>query len=207
MLKPEMSDVHHQHKLGVVLLAAGGSSRLGRPKQLLCIENEALVTRVARRLIELEPGVVTVVTGSDSQAVVDQLSGLPVQIVHNARWQEGMAGSLATGVKNLPEKIEGVLIVLCDQWQIGVTELQQLVQTWSSDVSHITTACWHEEGQQVIGPPAIFPRLLFKELTTLEGDRGARAVIEKHRDHSRFVCMENARYDLDIPTDLENFPA
>jgi molybdenum cofactor cytidylyltransferase len=202
-----MKQSDRQHKLGVVLLAAGGSSRMGRPKQLLRIEDEALVTRIARRLIDLDPDSMLVVTGSAAQAVIDQLSGLPVQIVHNLRWEEGMAGSLAVGVKNLPAEIEGVLIMLCDQWQVGCEDLQELVQVWNADISHITAACWHDDGQQVVGPPAIFPRVLFEELTSLKGDRGARAVIEKHRERASFIVMTNARFDLDEPADLEEFPA
>ncbi len=198
-----MKRIEGQHKLGVVLLAAGGSSRMGRPKQLLRIEDEALVTRMARRLIELEPASVLVVTGSASQAVNDQLSGLPVQVVHNPRWEEGMAGSLAVGVKNLPAEIDGVLIMLCDQWRVGREDLQELVQVWNADISQITAACWDDDGRQVIGPPAIFPRALFEELTSLKGDRGARAVIEKHRERASFVAMESAFFDLDEPADLE----
>lgn len=201
-----MKRTDRQHKLGAVLLAAGGSSRMGRPKQLLRIEDEALVTRIARHLIELEPASVLVVTGSAAQAVNDQLSGLPVQVVHNLRWEEGMAGSLAVGVKNLPAEIDGVLIMLCDQWRVGREDLQELVQVWSADISQITAVCWHDKGQQVIGPPAIFPRTLFEELTSLKGDRGARAVIEKHRERTSFVAMTNARFDLDEPADLEEFP-
>ena len=201
-----MKRTDRQHKLGAVLLAAGGSSRLGRPKQLLRIKDEALVTRMARRLVELEPASVIVVTGSASQAVSDQLSGLPIQIAHNRRWEEGMASSLAVGVKNLPAEIEGVLVMLCDQWQVALADLRELVQAWNTDISHIAAACWHDEGQRVIGPPAIFPRILFKELTTLKGDRGARAVIEKHRKRASFLVMENARFDLNEPADLEEFP-
>ena len=194
-------------KLAAVLLAAGGSSRMGRPKQLLRIENEALVTRMARRLIELGPDSVMVVTGSAWQAVDNQLSGLPVQIVHNSRWEEGMASSLAAGVNNLPAEIEGVLIMLCDQWRVGLANLQGLVHAWNADISHIAAACWHDEGRQVIGPPAIFPRALFEELTALKGDRGARLVIESHRKCATFVVMEPACFDLDEPPDLEEFLA
>jgi len=195
-----------QHKLGAVLLAAGGSSRMGQPKQLLHIEDEAMVTRMARRLIELEPASVLVVTGSAAQAVNDQLSGIPVQVVHNLGWEEGMAGSLAVGVEILPAEIDGVLIMLCDQWRVGLEDLQELVQVWNADISQITAAYWDDDGQQVIGPPAIFPKTLFEELTSLKGDRGARAVIEKHRERTSFVAMQNARFDLDEPADLEKFP-
>ena len=177
---------------------------MGRPKQLLRIEDESLVTRMARRLVELEPASVIVVTGSASQAVSDQLSGLPIQIVHNPHWEEGMASSLAVGVKNLPEDVEGVLIMLCDQWQVALADLHELVQAWSSDISQITTACWHDEGQQVIGPPAIFPRALFEELTSLKGDRGARAVIDKYSERASLLSMESACFDLDDPADVES---
>ena len=195
-------ETHALSKLGVVLLAAGGSSRMGRAKQLLRFENEALVTRMARLLIGLNPGSLTVVTGSASQAVKGQLSGLPIQIVHNSRWQEGMASSLAVGVNSLPAEFEGVLIMLCDQWQVGLADLQELVQIWNTDISQIAAACWHDEGREVIGPPAIFPKGLFGELTTLKGDRGARVVIESHRNRASFVAMKNASFDLDEPADL-----
>ncbi len=194
-------------KLAAVLLAAGGSSRMGHPKQLLRIEDEALVTRMARRLIDLKPRSVTVVIGSAWQAVKDPLSGLPIQIVHNPRWEEGMASSLAAGVKILPAEIEGVLIMLCDQWRVGLADLHELVQAWNTDISHLAAACWPDEGRRVIGPPAIFPRALFEELTALKGDRGARLVIEKHRQCATFVAMNNARFDLDEPADLDEFLA
>jgi molybdenum cofactor cytidylyltransferase len=189
-------------ELTAVLLAAGGSSRMGQPKQLLQIEGESLVARMTLRLMALELSSVMVVTGSDSQAVSDQLSGLPIQIVHNPCWEEGMASSLAAGVENLPEESEGVLILLCDQWQVGLADLQNLVHIWSTDISQITAAAWHEKERHVIGPPVIFPRTLFEELTSLKGDRGARAVIEKHRERASFVAMESACFDLDEPVDL-----
>jgi molybdenum cofactor cytidylyltransferase len=195
-----------QHKLGAVLLAAGGSSRLGRPKQLLRVEGEALVARVVRRLTEVEPDSLVVVTGSSSRLVEDELTGMPIQIVSNPRWEEGMAGSLAAGVKNLPVEIEGVLIMLCDQWRVEHADLQALVQSWNSDISRIAAASWLEDGKRVIGPPAIFPTSLLEELTTLKGDRGARVVIGKHRDLVSLVAMKNARFDLDEPADLEEFP-
>ena len=195
-----------QHKLGAVLLAAGGSSRLGRPKQLLRVEGEALVARVVRRLTEVEPDSLVVVTGSSSRLVEDELTGMPIQIVSNPRWEEGMAGSLATGVKKLPIGIEGVLIMLCDQWRVEHADLQALVQSWNTDISRIAAASWLEDGKRVIGPPAIFPTSLLEELTTLKGDRGARVVIGKHSDLVSLVAMKNARFDLDKPADLEEFP-
>jgi len=200
-----MTQAENPGKLGAVLLAAGGSSRLGQAKQLLRIDGETLVARMAHRLTKLGLGQVIVVTGAVSQAVNEQLSGLPVQIVHNPRWEEGMASSLSSGVENLPPGIEGVLIVLCDQWQVDLPDLQALVQAWLSDISEISTASWQSEKRHVIGPPAIFPRNLFHELICLKGDRGARAVIEKYRERTSLLAMDNARFDLDEPEDLAAF--
>jgi molybdenum cofactor cytidylyltransferase len=189
-------------KLGAVLLAAGGSSRLGQAKQLLRIDGETLVVRMVRRLIKLGPAKVIVVTGSDSKAVNDELSGMPVQIVNNPRWQEGMAGSLSAGVANLPDEIEGVLIMLCDQWLVDLPELKALEQAWFSDISGISSAQWESDKGLITGPPAIFPRNLFHELICLKGDRGARAIIEKYPERTRFIEMDKARFDLDEPEDL-----
>ena len=200
-----MTQTEHPVKLGAVLLAAGGSSRLGQAKQLLRIEGETLVVRMVRRLIELGPAQVIVVTGSASQAVNDQLSGLPVQIVNNPRWQEGMAGSLSAGVENLPEEADGVLIMLCDQWLVDLPDLKALEQAWFSDISGISSAYWKSEKGVIIGPPAIFPRNLFRELICLKGDRGARAIIEKYPERTTLIEMDKARFDLDKPEDLSNF--
>lgn len=197
-----MPRIEDKHKLTALLLAAGGSSRMGRPKQLIRVEGESLVRRMTRRLVALNSGDVMVVTGSNSQAISDELSGLPIQLVSNPGWKSGMASSLAAGVKSLPDECEGVLILLCDQWQIDLNDLRELVHSWRVDISRISTACWHDEGRQVIGPPAIFPRTLFEELITLKGDRGARVVIEKHREQTSIVEMESACFDLDEPADL-----
>jgi molybdenum cofactor cytidylyltransferase len=108
-------------------------------------------------------------------------------------------------VENLPSGIEGVLIVLCDQWQVDLPDLKALVQAWFSDISEITAASWITEKRHVIGPPAIFPRNLFHELICLKGDRGARAVIEKYRERTSLLAMDRARFDLDEPEDLAAF--
>ena len=191
-------------KLGAVLLAAGGSSRLGEPKQLVRFAGETLVRRMAGHLLNLCPGSVTVVTGCCADSVVRELEDLSVQLVHNPGWQEGMASSLSLGVQNLPAQIDGGLIVLCDQWKLELADLKELSNSWMVDISQIVAAGWVEEGGQLIGPPAIFPRNMFAQLTALKGDRGAKKVIQNNRDRTTIVTMEAARFDLNSPADLQN---
>jgi molybdenum cofactor cytidylyltransferase len=184
MTKPEPSGTLGE-TLGVVLLAAGGSTRLGQPKQLIPIDGEALVARTARRLLCLQPATLLVVTGCASAEVSDQLS------------------SIAVGVNYLPAKVKGVLIMLCDQWRVDHADLKRLLAVWNTDISDIAVARWKKDKAFIFGPPAVFPRNLFHELESLSGDQGAKRVIEKYRNRSTFIMMENAAFDLDEPADLQ----
>mgnify|MGYP001547400661 FL=1 len=189
--------------LAVVLLAAGGSTRLGQPKQLVPVDGEALVLRTARSLLHLKPAVMLVVTGCESDRVKEQLAGLPLQIVHNTGWKKGMGASIACGVKSLPEGIEGVLIMLCDQWRVDLDDLKRLIEAWDTDISDMVCAKWKSRKATVFSPPAIFPGRLFHELKNLTGDRGAKRIIEEFKGKTTFVEMENAAFDLDEKDDLK----
>lgn len=185
--------------LGAILLAAGGSRRLGQPKQLIRSRGETLVHRAARIVLEQNPAALIVVTGCESNAVERELEGLPVEMVRNSKWADGMGVSLACGMARVPDRIGGVLILLCDQWRIASSDLASLVTAWTSDISQIAVAQW----AQSHGPPVIMPKALFPELAALKGDRGAKAVLAKHRDMVNYVPMDSARFDLDDEADLE----
>jgi len=190
-------------KLGAVLLAAGGSSRLGQAKQLVQIDGESLVLRGARNLLELQPARVVVVTGAAAQAVGDQISSVPVQTVYNPDWSLGMGRSIAAGLAHMPSTIEGVLIMLCDQWRVEFSDLESLARLWLSDISRIATASWNVSDAFVYGPPAIFPRKYFRQLACLREDKGARSVIQQNRQQLQSILLENAAADLDLPADLQ----
>ncbi|NIP18757.1 MAG: NTP transferase domain-containing protein, partial [Xanthomonadales bacterium] len=113
-------------RLACLLPAAGGSERLGRPKQLLELDGEALVVRSARLLLE-QSDEVTVVTGACAGQVGDALRELPVGLVHNRGWESGMGGSIAAGVRAIGDGPDGILIMLCDQWRITAGDLGRLV--------------------------------------------------------------------------------
>jgi molybdenum cofactor cytidylyltransferase len=199
MTRPGLSE-----SLAIVLLAAGGSTRLGQPKQLVPVDGEALVLRTARSLLRLEPAAMLVVTGCDSDRVKEQLAGLPLQIVHNAEWKEGMGTSIACGVKNLPERIGGVLIMLCDQWRVNSADLKRLFEAWNTDISDIVAARWKNGKTFIFSPPAIFSGSLFHELENLTGDQGAKRIIEEFKGKTTFVEMENAAFDVDEKDDLKS---
>lgn len=190
-------------KIAAVLLAAGASSRLGRPKQSVKVHGESLVRRAALQLLTLNLASVTVVTGSGSGAVQQELQDLQLRMVHNDNWAQGIGGSIACGVLSIADQVDGLLIALCDQWKVDESDLNRLKSVWSADISRVCTASWNEEESLVYGPPVLFPRKFIRELVELEGDRGAKHLIARNIGEVKFVSMENAAFDLDSPEDLE----
>jgi CTP:molybdopterin cytidylyltransferase MocA len=192
-----------RQELHAILLAAGPSSRLGQPKQLVEFEGESLVRRSARMLTELVSGPVVAVTGSDSERVAAELEGLPVDAVLNPEWELGMGGSIACGARHLPQYPPGILVAVCDQWQLNTADLKKLIDAWITNPSCIHVACWREHNAHVSGPPVIFPGRLRGELKGLYKGRGARQVIDRFMDSVEFIELASAAHDLDRPEDLE----
>jgi CTP:molybdopterin cytidylyltransferase MocA len=190
-------------RIAAVLLAAGSSSRLGQPKQLVKINGDSLVRRAALQLLRLNPVSLTVVTGSGGAAVEEDVRDLQLNTVQNDNWEQGMGASIACGAQNIAEEVDGLLIALCDQWKVDEGDLIRLVEVWYTDISKIISASWNDNKSLVYGPPALFPRNYIRELTELWGSQGAKSLIGRNMGEVKFVAMENAAGDLDTPADLE----
>ena len=198
-----MTEGNRKAILGSVLLAAGPSSRLGRSKQLVRVDDEALVRRAARLLLDTGLDYVTVVTGCGAELVKAELGDLQLGIVYNRDWEQGMGSSINCGARKMPQGVDGVLVMVCDQWRLDAVDLRRLVNAWKADISRIYVACWDDKGAFISGPPVVFPRKLIPELKGMHPGRGARQLIDRHMDIAEFVKMENAAFDLDRPEDLE----
>jgi CTP:molybdopterin cytidylyltransferase MocA len=117
-----------------------------------------------------------------------------------------MGGSITCGVRHVEGDLDGILVMVCDQWRVELSDLSRLFDVWSADISRIVVANWHEGKAFVSGPPVIFPSNMIPELKFMTRNRGARQVIDRHMDIVEFVDMENAAYDLDRPEDLKLIP-
>lgn len=174
-----------------VILAAGASTRMGRPKQLIEVDGKSLVERAVQVALEAGAGPVVVVLGAHAEQISAKIKGLPALAVVNHRWQEGMGSSIALGVKSLRLETEAVLILHCDHH--GVTP--QHLKTLASTPGRIVAS----EYEGVKGVPALFDRSHFAALTALSGDYGARDLIRR----KDAVAVElKGHFDLDTPEDL-----
>lgn len=185
-------------RLAALVLAAGGSSRLGEPKQLLRLRGEPLLLRAWRMANAVADVGVVVVLGAGALRLRSLLRRhrCPATIVHNARWSDGMAGSLRAGLAALPRDTSGLLINLVDQPEIEPADLQRLVRQWRRRPGHPAAAYYHGHA----GVPAVIPRRLFGALRTLEGDAGARKLLARAGDLS-LIAMPAAAVDIDTPED------
>jgi len=187
-----------------IVLAAGASTRLGQPKQLLLYEGETLLTRALRLAHEAAADPVFVVLGADVEKILP--GGLPdgaVPVI-NKDWQEGISSSIQAGLRAVHGALpatEGVLLLACDQPRLTSGHLRALVRAFSSASGPVMVASGYEG---IRGTPAIFPRSAFRQLFELRGDKGARALFGKPPCPIVEVPFPDGEIDIDTPADLDN---
>lgn len=184
-------------RLYAIVLAAGGSRRLGRAKQLVRIGGEPMIRTAARGALSVCPGRVTVVTGASHADVESALAGLAVSLARNAGWRRGLATSLAKGLATLPADAAGALVVSCDQPRVRAGDLDRLVTAWSCHPERPAAAAY----AGTTGIPAVLtPELCFRA-RRLRGDVGAAALLRAAPCLQR-IPMPGAAQDLDDERDF-----
>jgi len=185
--------------LHVVVLAAGSSSRLGQPKQLVKLGGRPVLHSVVSSAVAVAGHSVTVVLGAHAADLTHLLQHSSASVIVNRNWEEGLASSLRYGLAAAPPACDAALILLGDQVAVTAEDLRRLIGAWKGEDSVIAASVY----QGHVGVPAIFPRWCFSELRDLRGDQGARAILERHAHRLSRVPMPNAAIDLDTPEDLE----
>ena len=195
----------HCEELVCILIAAGNSSRLGQPKQIVKKDNESLLSRSAKLGLNSCNSVLCVL-GFQAEEFKNDIQSLSVECIVNKQWQIGMGSSIACAIKQLPPQTQAVMIMLCDQWALNENDIEALVETWRKNKSQIVTSEYidFETDQNVLGATAIFPRAYFPLLAELK-EKGARKILENNRANLITVNLSSAAFDLDTPQDLEKF--
>jgi molybdenum cofactor cytidylyltransferase len=182
-----------------LVLAAGLSRRYGRSKLLEELSGTPLLGHALTAAQAACPGKVILVTGHDSEDMARASSGLADAVVLNREYRSGIGSSIAKGVSHLREEATAVIIMLADQPLVTAAHIGQIVEKWGNDPDAIVATRY----SGVDGPPVLFGHSYFAQLRELEGDAGARHVLQAHRAAVRTVEFEPAAIDIDTPEDLK----
>lgn len=198
----DLSAVPAAPKVHAVLLAAGRSSRMGGPNKLLALfQDKPLVRRTAERVLASKAESTVVVTGHQANRIRDALAGLDLPVAHNADFASGLASSLKAGISALPDDAAGALIVLGDMPEVLPADLDRLIGAFEREGGRAVVRATHD-GKR--GNPVILPRALLPAVAHLEGDTGARHLIESEGvDVIDIEIGAGAAVDVDTPEALE----
>ena len=187
--------------IATLMLAAGGSTRLGQAKQLIRADGITLVRRMTDIAISLQTGPVLVVLGAKQEQIQAELRELSVEFIVNPTWQEGLASSIRAGLNALPNsQIDSFLILLTDQPFVTADLLRQLISTQQQNQKGIVACRYGEAGH--LGVPALFAMRYKPDFMELSGDVGARKLIQQHRNDCAEVLFPLGAVDLDTPDDV-----
>ncbi len=194
----EMPAPPRREGVEIVLLAAGKSSRMGGPNKLMALfEGKPLVRRMAECALASRALRTVVVTGHEPERVRAALDGLDVEIAENRDFESGLASSLKTGIARVSAPAEGAMIVLGDMPGIRPGDLDRMMEVFSvaGGQAIVRATCGGRRGN-----PVILPRALFPAVTHLEGDVGARHLVEAGgSDVIDVEIGEGAAMDVDTP--------
>lgn len=191
-------------RFGVAILAAGASTRMGTPKQLIELDGKPLLLRAVEAALASAAWPVVVVLGAHTEKIRPILARLPVLVTENPAWAEGMAASIRAGVTTLQQFSRGLdaaVIALCDQPAFSADTIARLVAAQHASGRSIVAA--HYAGRH--GAPALFLREHFPTLVSLTGEEGARALLNSDLDRVAPVDLPELALDLDTPADLAGF--
>lgn len=188
------------HNIGLVILAAGASTRLGKPKQLLKYKGKNLLQNAIDAATGSTVASVVVVLGANAADVSKNIDKSKTRVLVNTEWEEGMASSVRNGLNELlfsDPSTDAVIFLVCDQPHISSDVINNLVRSQRETGKPIVTCSYGE----TIGPPALFHKSLFPELMQLKGDAGARKIIKLHSHEVATVPFEKGNIDIDTEAD------
>jgi molybdenum cofactor cytidylyltransferase len=188
--------------IAAVILAAGGSSRFGKPKQLIQFRDKSLVRRTVDLAIEAGCHPVAAVIGSDRKKMKAELKNAPVAIVENQNWERGIGTSIRAGVQRLLESMprpKAIVLLTCDQPFVKAATIKQLI-TLRDETNKAIIASRYEN---TLGIPALFDHSCFSELLGLDDESGAKPIIMLKRDRVAEFPFPEGKIDIDTVEDFE----
>ncbi len=182
-----------------ILLAAGGSLRMGRPKLLLEWQGEPLVRRAAKAALQAGLAPLVVVTGAYEVQVRAAFEGLPVVFAHNPAWKSGQGSSVQAGIRQVPANCGAAIFLLGDQPFLSAGLLQALQEAQAQERRPVLAPFVSEQRSN----PVLFDRSLFDELLQLQGEQGARSLFGRYPPARLPWPDQKILLDIDTPEDYQ----
>ena len=190
--------------IGIIILAAGTSRRLGKPKQLIPYLGKPLIQNITEVAINSSYQPIIVVLGAYKDIIEPHLNHFNINLAFNEKWSQGISTSIKCGlnyIQKLESNLDGIILMLCDQPFVSSHLINQLVVKYRQE-NPLIVAC---EYSDIIGVPALFDKSLFSELFNLTGDIGAKKLILRYHKDVLKIPFAKGEIDLDTLDDIENF--
>jgi len=199
---PKTEENNLLNSYGIILLAAGQSARLGKPKQLLNYKGKTLLAHSLQIAIETQLQPIVTVLGANLDILKESIEPINTTLVINQEWSEGMASSIRCGIEELLKiapSIAGVIIMVCDQPYVTAKLLTDLVEKHEDSSKPIISSRYNNN----IGTPALFDKTIFALLLSLKGDSGAKKIMKSNPDWVETVNFPFGEIDIDTSLDYE----
>ena len=187
---------------GLIILAAGGSLRLGTPKQLLQYKSQSLLKKIVRIAVEVEPNNSLVVIGAQKESMQKELAQTGIAIAVNNNWQQGMSSSIKIGLTQLLKSnaaLGGCIFSVCDQPFITAGLLQNLIKKHQQSSKGIIAAAY----AGIFGTPVLLDKKYFEDLMHLQNDEGAKKILHKYNHDLATIPFEGGEVDIDTKEDYK----
>ncbi len=188
---------------GIIILAAGSSSRLGKPKQLLQWKDKTLIEHVVEEAQAASISPVVVITGAEKENVANALSKKTIMIVYNEVWREGMASGIRKGMETAllqPNTVKNIITAVCDQPFVSAELFERLMQK-KKETGKGIIACTYTD---TTGTPVLFDKKYFAALQTLTGTDGAKKLLKRYTDDVATIVFEKGAIDIDTEEDYQD---
>jgi len=190
--------------IGIVILAAGGSTRLGSPKQLIKDQTGiSLIRKIGSMVMSLQCKQKLMVLGSDHETIQSELKDTGIPIIVNREWQTGISSSIHCAVHTLTKvnDLEGLMFLVCDQPYLNQKIIESILTKFQNTSRFIVASRY----QGFIGTPALFHSSFFPNLLQLTGDKGAGKIINENLSKTAVVEFEEGIFDIDTQEDLKRY--
>ncbi|GAB2621027.1 hypothetical protein GCM10027035_16610 [Emticicia sediminis] len=189
----------------IIILAAGASSRMGAPKQLLLVDGKTLIKRICETAMDTPCHPIVTVLGANRNLIRKETDRMPITVIDNPQWENGMSSSIKMGLAGayMTEKaIEAAIFLTVDMPYVNAELINKMIEKAESDEKIEIVACKYDSQ---MGIPVLFKRTLFTDLLELTGDEGAKKVVMKNKDKTAFIDFPEGKLDLDTIDEYRNF--